>query len=431
MIASTRRIALVDVNNMYVSCERVFRPDLEDKPLVVLSNNDGCVVSRSAEVKALKTVPMAVPWFKVREIARQHGIIALSSNYALYSNISNRIMSILSQFTPHQEVYSIDESFLDFTGIDNPTDHAQNIRQRIRQWVGMPICVGIGSTKTLAKLANHVAKKNLTGNGVCDLGELLPTELDKLLSKIPVSEVWGIGRRLTVSLNDMGIMTVKDLRDTEPSSIRQKFSVMAERTVLELCGISCIDLDEVVADRRQIISSRSFGKAVYSLDELIEAITLYVGIAAAKLRDQRCVAGGIQVYIRSNRHKPTDPQYHPNLIVPIPEYSDDTLRLIHEAVSGLKRIYKSGIAYMKAGVMLLEIVPKDQVQRGLFNEGEEDLRRTSLMSTLDIINQKYGKHTLGVGVSGITESRQWSMKRGNKSPGYTTCWDELPIAYAR
>ncbi len=425
-----RSIALVDVNNMYVSCERIFRPDLEKTPVVVLSNNDGCVVSRSAEVRALG-ISMAVPWFTIRDIAMQHGIVAFSSNYALYANISNRIMSVLSQFTPYQEIYSIDESFLDFTGINqNLTDYAQLIRQKMKQWVGVPLCVGIGSTKTLAKMANHIAKKRSSWNGVCDLNTFTPAELNSVLAEISVSEVWGVGRRLTHSLHALGIMTVKDLRDTEPASMRQRFSVVLERTVWELRGVSCLELDDIAADKKQIISSRSFGKAVYSLDDLKEAITLYVGIAAAKLRKQGCVAEGIQVSIRSNRHKETDTQYMHSIVVPLTEPTDDTLRLIDSAVKALKNIYKPRVAYAKAGIVLVGIMPKNAVQRGLFLDEEVGTDRSALMSTLDAINRRYGKAMLGVGVSGLRAGRSWSMRLGNKTPAYTTNWHELPIAYA-
>lgn len=429
--AWSKRIALVDVNNMYVSCERVFRPDLEYTPLVVLSNNDGCVVSRSSEVKALN-ISMAAPWFKVKEQAEAHGVIAFSSNYALYANMSNRIISILAQFTPYQEVYSIDESFLDLTGMgQNLTEYAQSMRLRIRQWAGLPICVGISASKTLAKLANHVAKKYPEWNGVCDFGALNPQQLTALLSKIPVSEIWGIGRRLTLTLNDIGIMTAKDLRDAEPSAMRKKFSVVMERTVLELRGVSCLELDDIISDKKQIISSRSFGKPILFLDDLKEAITLYAGIAATKLREQHSVAGAIQVYIRTNRFKPQDAQSNQSILVPLSDHTDDTLKLIEAAIAGLQSIYKPGFSYVKAGVMLVEILPKTAVQQGLFSEEENNPCRASLMKTLDTINRRYGKHTLGVGVSGMVNPREWAMKRGNKTPAYTTSWNELPIAYAK
>lgn len=426
-----KRIALVDVNNCYVSCERIFRPDLEGKPVVVLSNNDGCVVARSAEVKALG-IPMGEPWFKLKNLARKHGILAFSSNYALYADMSNRFMSVLSEFTPNYEIYSIDECFLDLTGFSHLdlTEYAQGIRHRVKKWVGLPVCIGIGPSKTLAKLANHVAKKRPEWNGVCDLATLSQNQLDELLSEIDVGEVWGVGRKLSASLQSLGIMTVKDLRDADPIKIRKRFSVVLERTVQELRGISCLDLEEVAPNKQQIMSSRSFGLPIYSLGALEESITLYTSRAAEKLRHQGSVAGGIQVYIRTNPFKPDDPQYSQGIIVPLAEATDDTLKLTKSALFGLKRIFRPGYAYAKAGIMLVEIKPKGQEPVDLFTDLEQRSRRSNLMQTMDAINRRYGKNTVAPGIAGIAERRAWSMKRGNKTPGYTTEWDELPVVRA-
>ena len=424
------KIALVDVNNCYVSCERVFDPKLEGRPVVVLSNNDGCVVARSAEVKALG-VPMGEPWFKLKDLARKHGIIAYSSNYALYADMSNRFMSVLSSFTPNLEIYSIDECFLDLSGFSlDLTDYAQEIRRRVKQWVGLPVSVGIGSTKTLAKLANHVAKKRPEWNGVCDLSTLSPALQDRLFSGIEVGEVWGVGRRLQASLNVLGIESVLDLKNAEPVQIRKRFNVVLERTVSELNGIACIELEETAANKQQIMSSRSFGQPVGTLAELSESVTLYAARAAEKLRRQGSVAGGIQVYIRTNPFKPDDPQYSQGLIVPLMESTDDTLALTRAALSGLKRIFKSGYAYAKAGIMLVELKPKGQEPVDLFTDTQAIERRSRLMKTMDGINAKYGRNTLGPGISGIVQRRAWSMKRGSKSPAYTTDWNELPIVRA-
>ncbi len=424
------KIALVDVNNCYVSCERVFNPSLEGKPVVVLSNNDGCVVARSAEVKALG-VPMAEPWFKIKDLAKKHGIIAYSSNYALYADMSNRFMSILSTFTPNLEIYSIDECFLDLSGFQRDlTEYAQEIRRKVKQWVGLPVCVGIASTKTLAKLANHVAKKRGEWNGVCELATLPPSLQDRLFAEIEVGEVWGVGRRLKESLNALGIRTVLDLKSADPIMIRKRFSVVLERTVSELNGIPCIELEEAAANKQQIMSSRSFGQLVYSIGELQESVTLYVARAAEKLRHQGSVAGGIQVYIRTNPFKPEDPQYSQGLTVPMMEPTDDTMRLTRAALAGLKRIYRTGYAYAKAGVMLVELTKRGQQPVDLFTNHEAVERRSSLMRTMDEINVRYGKNTLGPGISGIVERRAWSMKRGSKSPAYTTDWNELPIVRA-
>ena len=424
------KIALVDVNNCYVSCERVFDPSLEGKPMVVLSNNDGCVVARSAEVKALG-VPMGEPWFKLNDLARKHNIIAYSSNYALYADMSNRFMSILSTFTPNLEIYSIDECFLDLSGFQrNLTEYAQEIRQKVKQWVGLPVCVGIGSTKTLAKLANHVAKKRPEWDGVCDLSVLSPALQDRLFSEIDVGEVWGVGRRLKESLNALGIKSVLDIKSADQVMIRKRFSVVLERTVSELNGIPCIELDEAVANKQQIMSSRSFGQPVKTIAELSESVTLYVARGAEKLRYQGSVAGGIQVYIRTNPFKPEDPQYSQGITVPLMAPTDDTMRLTRAALAGLRKIYRRGYAYAKAGIMLLDLSIKGQQSVDLFTDVEAVNRRSNLMRTMDEINLKYGKNTLGPGISGITERRAWSMKRGSKSPAYTTDWNELPIVRA-
>ncbi|MDE3022701.1 MAG: Y-family DNA polymerase [Pseudomonadota bacterium] len=424
------RIALVDVNNCYVSCERVFNPSLEGKPMVVLSNNDGCVVARSAEVKALG-VPMGEPWFKIRHLARKHGIVAYSSNYALYADMSNRFMSVISTFTPNFEIYSIDECFLDLSGFPSGlTDYAQGIRKKVRQWVGLPVSIGIGSTKTLAKLANHVAKKRPEWNGVCDLSTLSPFEQEKLFAEIGVGEVWGVGRRLRESLNALGILTVKDLKHADSGRIRKRFSVVLERTVQELNGVPCLVLEAIAPNKQQIMSSRSFGQPIHSLQQLEESVTLYVARAAKKLRSQGSVAGGIQVHIRTNPFKPEDPQYSQGMIVPLAESTDDTLKLTRSALFGLKRIFRPGYAYAKAGIMLVEISPKGQEPVDLFADVETMQRRTNLMGVMDAINHRYGKNTVGPGICGIAERRAWSMKRGNKMPAYTTDWNELAIVRA-
>lgn len=423
------KIALVDVNNCYVSCERVFNPRLEGKPVVVLSNNDGCVVARSAEAKALR-IAMGEPWFKLKNLANKHGIIAHSSNYALYADMSNRFMSILSNFAPHIEIYSIDECFLDLSGFSmDLTEYAQEIRKKVWQWVGLPVCVGIGSTKTLSKLANHVAKKKPKWNGVCDLTALPSVLQHQLFSGIDAGEVWGVGRKLQESLNAIGIKSVLDLINADPVWIRNRFSVTLARTLSELNGIPCIELEEA-ASKHQIMSSRSFGQPVKTFSDLSESITLYVARAAEKLRLQGSVAGGIQVHIRTNPFKPDDPQYSQGVIMPLMAPTDDTLKLNRAALAGLKRIYRPGHAYAKAGVTLVGLSTKHQHSADLLTDCDAIEKRSMLMKTMDAINMKYGKNTLDPGISGITERRAWSMKRGNRTPAYTTDWNELPIALA-
>ncbi len=418
-------IALVDVNNFYVSCERVFNAKLEGVPVVVLSNNDGCVVARSGEVKAMG-VPMGEPWFKLKNLAKKHGIIALSSNYALYADISNRVMQVLSDFSPRQEVYSIDESFLDMEGMPGDlTQTGQIMRQRIKQWVGVPVCVGFASTKTLAKLANHVAKKRPQYESVCDFQAIIPAELDAILASIDVGEVWGIGRKLNAQLKNGGVHNVQQLRDFDVTRLRNRFGVVMERTVRELRGESCIEMTDITPPKQQIISSRSFGRLVTELSELEEAVSTYMSRAAEKLRHQDSVAATVYVYIRTNPNKDCEPQYSPGLTVALPQATNDTRELVNVALSCLRRIYREEFRYQKAGVILSDISPAGIVQGDLFAEHTLAPNSAKLMSSLDRINLKMGKGVLKLASEGIDQG--WKMKTGNKSPAYTTKWDELPI----
>ncbi|HEY5994084.1 MAG TPA: Y-family DNA polymerase [Gallionellaceae bacterium] len=418
--------ALVDVNNFYVSCERVFNPALEGKPVVVLSNNDGCVVARSAEVKALG-IPMAEPWFKVKDFARKHGIVAYSSNYALYADLSNRVMAVLADFSPRQEVYSIDECFLDLEGI--PGDHtriAQAIRQRIRQWVGVPVCVGIAPTKTLAKLANHVAKKRAQYQSVCNFNSLSPDELGELLDGIAVGEVWGVGHKLNAHLEGGGIHTARQLRDFDIQRLRSRFGVGMERMVRELRGISCLETTDVAPPKQQITSSCSFGRYVTELHELEQAVTSYMSRAAEKLRRQRSVAATVYVYIRTNPHRAGEPQHSHGITLALPAPTCDTIRLVEAALHGLRQIYREGFRYQKAGVTLAHIGPAGIGQGELF--GEQPMPQATpsrLMSTLDEINLRMGHGTLRLASEGAKQD--WKMKRGNMSPAYTTNWNELRV----
>ena len=428
-----RRIALVDVNNFYVSCERVFRPDLEGKPVVVLSNNDGCVVARSAEVKALG-IPMGQPWFQMRELAREHRILAFSSNYTLYGDLSARVMSVLGQFAPDQEVYSIDESFLDFTRQPqlDLTATGQAIRHRVKQWVGVPVSVGIGSTKTLAKLANHIAKKQPVWKGVCDLDTLAPPDRDALLARIEVREVWGVGRQTAGKLAAQGIVSVADLKAADPRRIGERYSVVLERTVRELRGDACIDLEEDAPPKQQIIASRSFGAPVWTEAELAESLRAYMGRAAEKLRRQHGVAGRVGVWLETNRHRLQDAQYHPSATLPLAVPSDDTAVLTQAARTLLHHLFREGYRYVKAGVMLLELGERGVEQGQLFADAPpaSNPARSALMATLDRVNAKWGKGTLGIGSAGLQQPRRWAMKRGTMTPAYTTRWSELAIVRA-
>lgn len=420
-----RNIALIDVNNFYVSCERVFNPKLINKPVIVLSNNDGCAVARSNEVKALG-VAMGAPWFKLKDLARQYGIIGLSSNYALYADMSNRVMSILQAYSPDQEVYSIDESFLDLTEFQSRDliKYGQHMRKRILKWTGLPVCVGIGATKTLSKLANHCAKKRPVFNGVCNFNAMEPDELDALLSEIEVGEIWGVGGKLAPKLQALGFKTVLDLKRANPERLRRQFSVVMEKTIRELNGTVCIELEEIAPAKKQIISSRSFGQSVSDYESLAESITLYMSRAAEKLRHQQSFAGSVYVYIRTSPFRPEDPFYSNGMTIPLPSPTDDTRQLVIVALWALKQIYKPNYNYAKAGVMLSELVPAQGVQADLFSQTQTNQKSSALMNTMDVINQKLGRETIKLASEGFR--RPWKMKQGNKSPAYTTRWTEIP-----
>jgi DNA polymerase V len=425
--------ALVDCNNFYASCEKLFDPTLKHRPVVVLSNNDGCVVARSAEAKALG-IPMGAPWFQIERDARQHGVVAFSSNYALYADMSNRVVEVISGFAPEIEVYSIDESFLDLSAmasaVGDLADYGAQIRQRISDWLGLAVCVGIAPTKTLAKLANHCAKKALAGrDGICDFSKIAPHQLDCLFEQIDVGEVWGVGRKLTARLAAMHIRSVRQLRDADAETIRARFSVVLERTVRELRGEACLDLEALAPNKQQIMSSRSFGTLVYDLADLEEAVASYIARAAEKLRGQCLLAGAVHVYIRTNIFKPEVPQYKRGVTVPLPEATDDTRVLTRWALRILRRIYRAGFGYHKAGITLMELRPRTSRQYSLFEVSTADEERSAqLMRVMDGINRRYGRGVLRLAAEGI--DRTCRMRRQRLSPGYTTAWEGLAVVKA-
>ena len=419
--------ALVDCNNFYVSCERLFQPSLEGKPVVVLSNNDGCIVARSNEAKTVG-VKMGVPLFKIADLVKQHKIITLSSNYALYGDLSERVMSVLSTMSPHQEVYSIDECFLDFSGFPDSIRHGQHIRQTIKQWLGLPVCVGIAPSKTLAKLCNYIAKRQHRYSGVFDISKLSETEQSSLLQDIPVDEVWGIGRKLSERLNNMGIRTVRDLRNANPEEMQERFSVVVKRTVLELRGISCLDLDELVEPRKQIICSRSFGNYVNSLSGLQEAVATFASRAAEKVRRDGSLVNVVQVFIRTNTFSKSQAQYSRQGTLRLLSPTDDTMAITAAAMSILREIFKPDYAYQKAGVVLMDLIPAESQQLQLFAPAEKTSKSKKLMAVLDATNAAMGHKALYLAAEGQNES--WKVKADHKTPAYTTSWESLPIAKA-
>lgn len=420
------RFALVDVNNFYASCETVFDPRLVGKPLVVLSNNDGCVVARSAEAKA-RGIKMGEPWHHVKARPAGVGVIAYSSNYTLYADMSSRVMRILGDMAPIMEVYSIDECFLGVHRVLGLDTLARAIRARVRQWTGLTVCVGSGSTKTRAKLANHIAKKRPEHHGCFDLEALGVDQETALLSAIDVGEVWGVGRATVQRLASLDITTVGQLRDASPKRIREDFGVVTERIVAELNGTSCMPLEMMTPAKQQIVSSRSFGRYVRSLDELAQSVLSYACRAAEKLRSQGSTARLIRVFIETNPFKAGAPQYMPSAVIAFNEATDDSLLIGRAALANLRRIYRPGYDYKKAGVQLSELAPKSERQATFFDDPSALERRSRLNRTLDRVNQRYGRGAAVLGAEGIKKA--WSMKRENLSPEYTTNWMSLPIAY--
>lgn len=415
--------ALVDCNNFYASCEKLFRPDLRHTPVVVLSNNDGCVVARSKEVKALG-IKMGVPVHKIQEQIQQHGVQVFSSNYALYGDISNRVMQTLEALAPAVEVYSIDEAFLDLTGVANAVDLTKfglQVRATIQQHIGMTVCVGIAPSKTLAKLANHAAKQYPATRGVVDLID--PIRQKKLLSLMPVSEVWGVGRKLSERLNAMGITTALELAEQNPKDIRQKFSVVLERTVRELNGESCLALEDITPTKQQILCSRSFGQRVTRYTEMHEAISSYVARAAEKLRHEQQHCQLISVYIRTGLFNPNDPRYSNSASLRLDYPTDDTRVLLQAAGRLLQAIWKDGYRYAKAGITLSDFYDRGVMQPDLFTQQVISPNSARLMQVVDRINQQQrGKVFFAIQGTG----KPWAMNRNHLSPSYTTNWRQLP-----
>ena len=426
-VAGAGPLALIDANHFYVACERVFDPQLEGRPVVVLSNNDGVVVARSPEAKAAG-VPMGAPWFQCRELARRHGVVALSSNYALYGDMSARLMAVLGQFSPRQEIYSIDECFLDLAGLDrDPTATGQAMRRQVRRWLGLPVAVGIGPTKTLAKLANRLAKQAPAWDGVCDLGALDATAQDAWLAGLDVAETWGIGPRWAARLRADGIHTVRDLRATDPQVLGRRYSVVMARIVRELRGVACLDWVEVEPDKQQIIASRSFGQPVSDLADLQAAVAHHMARAAGKLRRQGGQARALQVILRP--HRAGSPTRLPSvvglLMLAVP--TADPAVLTHAAARGVEALYQPGRRYAGAGVMLLDLSLAAQAQRDWVAAGD-DGRTAARLAVLDRIDARWGRGTLRLAREGFAQP--WAMRQERRSPAYTTRWADLPVVRA-
>lgn len=416
--------ALADVNSMYASCEQVFNPKLRGKPIVVLSNNDGCIIAQSKEAKAMLDIYMCRPWFELEKEATKLGVIALSSNYELYADMSNRFMDTLRQFSPRVEVYSIDESFLDMTGINkNYNEYGQTIKNTVKQWTGLPICVGFGHSKTLAKLANHCAKKQPIFNGVCDLTSMNEAEVNSLMEKLPVSKVWGVGGKIEAKLNQLGIVNVLQLKRANSRRIRDEFNVVLERTVRELNGEPHLQIEDTFEDAKQIMSSRSFGMRIDNLADLDEAISYHASNACERLRRQKLYANAITVFIQNS---PFDqaPYYGPSCSFGLPSPTNNTMQIAKAAIWAVRKMYKNNIYFHKAGLMLSELVPEAGQQLDIFGFSRHDGKSQALMETMDKLNKKYNKQVIKLASEGTKKS--WVMRRNLKSPNYTTDWKDLP-----
>lgn len=418
--------ALVDCNNFYASCERVFDANLEGKPIAVLSNNDGCIIARSNEVKALG-LPMGAPVYQWADLIKKENVYLFSANFPLYGDMSQRVMQILAQMVPDIEIYSIDEAFLDLTKMHLPdiTDYAREIRARVKQWTGIPVSIGIGPTKTLAKAANKLAKKHPEYQGVYNFMNESDGEIDAALAKLAVNDIWGVGRAYTKMLNRYNINTAADFKHADITFVKERMTVGGERTLLELRGTSCISMQKCPQPKKALACTRSFGKYQTTLCQLEEAVAYFTRKVAEGLREQNSATTYLQVFLLTNMHRQDLPQYHNSIIIKLQKPSDYTPLLLQASLAGLKKIFKSGYSYKKAGVLAIGVVPKTLIQYDFFEANIEKRLEVEgqLMKTVDRVNKKVGADTLKYAVEGV--SRGWWMNQTLKSPRYTTNWDEL------
>ncbi|CAN5472710.1 Y-family DNA polymerase [soil metagenome] len=440
-------LALVDGNNFYVSCERVFAPRLRDRPVVVLSSNDGACIARSNEAKALG-IEMAQPWFQVRHLEKTAGLIAVSANFELYGDMSARMMAIEARYAPRQEIYSIDESFLDFEGVRGDlVAIGRSLRKAVFREIGIPTCVGFGPTKTLAKFANHVAKTAERTVGtypdhlrrVCNVGTLAQPEREQLFAATPVRSIWGIGKKIAEKLNAAGVHSVLDLVRCDDAMMRKAHSVVVGKTLLELRGTPCLSIDDVQSARQQILVSRSFGRAITDIDVIIEAISEFMSRAAETLRGQGSAAGAVNVFFATSPYRKNDRQHEARCVTPLVRPTADTRALVSAATEAVQRIFRADFNYVKAGVMLMDLRSADEHQGELdlvsaIDPGQSDSQaadRASLMSALDGLNQRFGRDAVRIGSSTLASSgaqgRSYAGKRERRSPRYTTRWDEVPV----
>jgi DNA polymerase V len=417
--------ALVDCNNFYASCERVFDPRLERRPIVVLSNNDGCVIARSNEAKALG-IAMGEPAFKKEDVYAKHNVAVFSSNFALYGDMSQRVMRTLAQHSAAMEIYSIDEAFLDCSGLtaDGLDRFGSQLRKTVKQWTGIPVSIGVAPTKTLAKVANHIAKRLPDNSGVCVLEK--EETIEYCLKKLPVEKLWGVGRRYALFLRSWGINTAWDLRRMPEGWVKENMTVVGLRLQKELKGEPCIPMEHNPQKKKEICTSRSFGTMVTELDELKQAVSMYATRCAEKLRTQNSCTNLVNVFLHTNPFRPDLPQYKNVRLVRLPVASNSTLTIVQSALRGLESIYMKGYQYKKAGVIVSGLVPSNTIQYNVFHSTDED-RHMRLMTAMDKVNDREGRDVLRVAEQGFT--RRWTLRQERLSPCYTTRWaDFMTIA---
>lgn len=414
--------ALADCNNFFVSCERVFRPDLQSKPVIVLSSNDGCAIARSNEAKALG-IKMSDPYFKIRGIVERHDVTVFSGNMALYGDMSQRVRWVLEEFAPSIEVYSIDEAFLDLRGMTDIDfdSYAKEISSRCRKLTSIPVSVGIAPTKTLAKIASKLCKKYPRLNGGCYMHR--PQDIEKVLRKFPIEDVWGIGRKSAPRLKTIGVKTAFDFIRLKESCVQAMFGITGVRTWKELQGISCIEFEDGFEARQSICVSRSFSSEIYDIVELQEQIANFASSVAEKLRKQNSAACEMCIFAYTNRFKKSLPQVHSSTLLTFPTPVSDQRTIISHAVDAAKTIFKHGYGYKKAGVVATRIIPAENIMHSLFEDTKTMEKEHRITSVLDALNLKFGKSTIRLAVQG---SGQIKTSSENQSPHYTTQWSDIP-----
>ena len=423
MLYNKNKIALVDCNSFYVSCERLFNPSIIKKSVIVLSSNDGCVISRSTEAKVLG-IKMGEPYFKVEKIIKKNDVKVFSSNYSLYGDISRRVMKTLKQFSPQMEIYSIDEAFLNLSSIrdENLFEHGNKIRKTVLKWTGIPTSIGIATTKTLSKAANHIAKKEQSG-----IVNLINTkQIDQILKEIEINEVWGVGRQLTKFYIKNGIHTAYQLKNMHNNWIKKNTNVLGSRTAMELKGIPCVSLEEHQEKRKNCCVSRSFGRKVTKLEELSESVTTHCLNAAEKIRSDNQTTKRITVFIRTSPFQKDKNYYANSKDIDLPVRTNDSIELVKQALIALQYIYRKGYKYQKAGIIFSGLNEVDIYKKNLFSSINNEEKRKKLMKAIDYTNIKYGRHALSIAQAGLR--KKWNIKRQHSSKIDTACFDFLPTA---